>query len=262
VDAALLGEIAGDPLSVSLRLRPLSEPAVAELVRERLGADDHAAFSAACHAATGGNPLLLNELLMALDAERVTPDAAHVGMVADLGSHEGLRASRARIVRAADGERRRIARDLHDGLQARLVLLAIKANGLREGAPASAGLRADAAELEEGLRAAITELRELVHGVMPAALTERGLYAAAEELTDRVPIPTELDFRHNGTALPGPVESTGYFVVCEALANAVKHSRASGLAVRLEHAGQRLRIESATTASAGPARTAARACGA
>ena len=68
VDLALLGEITGDPLTTVLHPGPLSEGAVAELVRRRLGEQAAPAFSAACHAATGGNPLLLNELLKALVA--------------------------------------------------------------------------------------------------------------------------------------------------------------------------------------------------
>jgi signal transduction histidine kinase len=169
------------------------------------------------------------------------------GVVARLperrASRDELQESRARIVEAADAERRRIARDLHDGLQARLVLLAIRANGVRVDPTASPGVRAQALELESGLQAAITELRELVQGVVPAALTERGLFAAAEDLVDRVPIPTRLDLRRNGVALPAALESTGYFVLSEAIANAIKHSRARELAVRLEQRDGHLEIE-------------------
>ena len=92
-----------------------------------------------------------------------------------------LRASRARIAAAADDERRRIARDLHDGLQSRLVFLAVQA-----------GTGADPLVLRTGLEAAIDELRELVDGVMPAQLTERGLTAAVQELADRLPTPIVL----------------------------------------------------------------------
>src|SRR5207253_796999 len=70
VDTALLAEIVGDPLGTAFQLRPLSETSVGELVRDRLGEEAEPAFTAACHAATGGNPLLLNELLKALAAER------------------------------------------------------------------------------------------------------------------------------------------------------------------------------------------------
>jgi len=78
---------------------------------------------------------------------------------------------------------------------------------------------------------------------MPEALTERGLFAAAGELTDRMPIPTELHLHDEGAALPEHVESSCYFVISEALANAVKHAHAQELVVALEHAAGNLRIE-------------------
>jgi signal transduction histidine kinase len=89
-----------------------------------------------------------------------------------------LRASRARIAAAGDEERRRIARDLHDGLQSRLVFLKIQA-----------GMGASAAELSAGIEGAIDDLRELVDGVMPEPLTARGLPAAVTDLVDRLPAP-------------------------------------------------------------------------
>jgi signal transduction histidine kinase len=162
-----------------------------------------------------------------LENERLTADLR--------ASREELRASRVRIVEAADDERRRIARDLHDGLQARLVLLAIQANGVRIDATAPPHVRAQAFDVESGLQTAITELRALVQGVMPDALTERGLFAAVEDLVDRVPIATELHLSRGGVPLPAAVESSGYFVLSEAIANAIKHAHASALAVCLEH---------------------------
>jgi signal transduction histidine kinase len=154
-----------------------------------------------------------------------------------------LRRALARTVAASDVERRRIARDLHDGLQGRLVLLAIQANAVHGDPTLSADARSDAAALGAGLQTAITELRDLVQGVMPAMLTERGLCAAAEELADRCPIPVALDLDRARGALPGPVESTGYFLVAEALANAVKHSRAAAVELRMTRENGRLRIE-------------------
>lgn len=165
---------------------------------------------------------------LALDHERLTAEL--------LASREGLRVSRARLVEATDAERRRIVRDLHDGLQARLVTLAIAAGRIELDQPAAAGLRV-------GLQEAVAELRELVHGVVPAALTERGLYAAAEEIADRMPIPVELELEEPAAALPPAVESAGFFVVSEALANAVKHARAEELRVRIGRRDGHLRIE-------------------
>ena len=173
---------------------------------------------------------------LAVDNERLTADLR--------ASREALRASRARLVAAADDERRRIARDLHDGLQARLLLLAVHANGMRTDRGAPTPTRAEAMRLEQGLEEAIAELRELVQGVVPAALTERGLAAAVEDLLDRVPIPSRLDAAGVARAgLPGAAESTAYFVVSEAVANAVKHAGARELTVGLEHADGWLRVE-------------------
>lgn len=98
-DRALLGEIATNPQTVFVRPRSLSETAVGDLVRERLHAEAEGAFSTACHTATGGNPLLLNELLKALDTEHVRPDRDHVGLVADLGPRAATRVVLLRLAR-------------------------------------------------------------------------------------------------------------------------------------------------------------------
>jgi DNA-binding CsgD family transcriptional regulator len=98
-DAALLGEIANDPLSVAIHPAPLGESSVAELVKQRLGDGASADFCNACHEATGGNPLLLHELLRTLEAERVEPDAAHVSVVKDLGPRAASRSVLVRLAR-------------------------------------------------------------------------------------------------------------------------------------------------------------------
>lgn len=153
---------------------------------------------------------------LALDRERLTVD---------------LRASRARIAAAADAERRRIARDLHDGLQVRLVFLGVQLGV--DGAPNAT---------RANLQTAIDELRELVDGVMPTPLTERGLPSAAADLADRSPVPVAL--RVAGfDERPGPeVETAAYFLVAEALGNAVKHADATGLEVSLDRVDGELRI--------------------
>jgi signal transduction histidine kinase len=171
---------------------------------------------------------------LALERERLTAEL--------LASRDAVRESRARIVEAADRERRRIARDLHDGLQASLVLLAMKADRIAT-APRAGPLAHEAAEMRSGLEAASDALRRLVHGVMPALLVERGLYAATEDLVDSVPLPTRLEFANAAGELPDGVESTGYFVIAEAVTNAVKHSNARELAVRLARTEGQLRIE-------------------
>jgi signal transduction histidine kinase len=167
-------------------------------------------------------------IALALDHERLTAEL--------LASREGLRVSRARLVAATDSERRRIARDLHDGLQTRLVLLAMLAGRARDDDAAIA-------ELGSGLQEAIAELRELVQGVVPAALTEGGLCAAAEELTDRMPIPVVLELDFDPGPLPTGVETAGFFVVSEALSNTVKHARAEELRLSIGRRDGHLRIE-------------------
>jgi DNA-binding NarL/FixJ family response regulator len=98
-DAALLGELAADPLVVPVRPLHLSETAVANLVRARFGESAEDAFAAACHAATGGNPLLLSELLKALETEDVTANAASVSVVEDIGPKAASRAVLLRLAR-------------------------------------------------------------------------------------------------------------------------------------------------------------------
>ena len=135
--------------------------------------------------------------------------------------------SRQRIVAAADEQRRRIERDLHDGAQQRLVALALqlRAAQRRLGADADPDVERvlDAAVGE--LQGAVDELRELARGVHPAILTEEGLGAALESLTSRTPLPVSLEVLDE--RLPREVEATAYFVACEALNNVAKHARAS-----------------------------------
>jgi DNA-binding NarL/FixJ family response regulator len=98
-DPALLGEIAHDPLTVALRPGPLSESGVVECVRAQLGEDADVAFSRACHDSTGGNPLLLRQLLRALDADGVSPTAANAGLVRDIGPRAVSRTVLLRLAR-------------------------------------------------------------------------------------------------------------------------------------------------------------------
>jgi signal transduction histidine kinase len=140
---------------------------------------------------------------------------------------EELRASRDRIVEAADVERRRIERDLHDGTQQRLVSIAM-ALGL---ADAKLAIEPEEArelmrEAHTGVSDALAELRELSHGILPGGLAERGLEPALEELVLRARLPVELDVSLM-QRLPERVESTAYFVVSEALTNVAKHADAS-----------------------------------
>jgi len=156
---------------------------------------------------------------------------------------ESVRASRARIVEAQDDERRRIERDLHDGAQQRLVSLQLSLQMLRRGL----GPGTDAATLAEldaataEATAAIADIRELARGVHPAILSEAGLGAALASLADRTPLPVVID-DEVASRLPAPVEATAYFVVAEALTNAIKHADAARVDVRTWVDDDRLRL--------------------
>jgi signal transduction histidine kinase len=150
-----------------------------------------------------------------------------------------VRASRARIVAAADAERRRIERNLHDGAQQRLVTLSL-ALGLaaaRSGETGSDALSRAQDDVEE----AIAELRVLARGIHPTLLRDDGLEAAVEALARRAPIPVTVTGSLAGR-LPDRVELAAYFVVSEALTNVVKHASASEATVRLERAADTLRV--------------------
>jgi PAS domain S-box-containing protein len=150
--------------------------------------------------------------------------------IANVDARSELTASRARIVAAADDERRQIVRDLHDGAQQRLVHTLIKlklaqqALGPDDGKAAS--LVRDAIEHADR---ATEELRELAHGILPATLTAGGLPAGVEALASRMPVPVRLEI--DVERLPAAIEATAYFVVAEALTNVAKHSRAAAVAV-------------------------------
>jgi DNA-binding CsgD family transcriptional regulator len=101
-DAAMIAEIAGDPLTTELHPGPLSGAAVAALIEERLGRAADDSFADACHAATGGNPLLLYELLRALEAEGIAPTERNVDVVSDLGPRAASRAVLLRLARLSD----------------------------------------------------------------------------------------------------------------------------------------------------------------
>jgi signal transduction histidine kinase len=147
-----------------------------------------------------------------------------------------LEVSRERVVDAAEAERRRIERDLHDGAQQRLVALAMELGRAKakfaddvEGAAALV----DQAHAEA--KAALTELRDLVRGVHPPVLTDRGLDAAISGLIARCPVP--VDMHVDVPVRPRPaVEAVAYFTVAEALTNIAKHSRATHVRVVVEGA--------------------------
>jgi PAS domain S-box-containing protein len=138
-----------------------------------------------------------------------------------------LRASRARLVEVADGERKRIQRNLHDGAQQRITSVLLSLGRLRAQSDEPVELLDFA--IEE-LAAGLDDLRTLASGLHPALLTERGLAAALEALALTVPMPVELEALPT-ERLPEPVEAAAYFVVAEALANVQKHAAARRVVV-------------------------------
>jgi PAS domain S-box-containing protein len=152
---------------------------------------------------------------------------------AEAARTEELRASRARVVAAADAARRRIERDLHDGAQQQLVAVALGlrvAQGKLAGDPAAAA--PILAEAIDRLAHAIAELRELARGIHPAVLTDHGLVPAVEALAARAPLPVDLT-EMPGDRLPAPVEAALYYTVAEALTNVSRYACASCVTVRI-----------------------------
>ena len=153
------------------------------------------------------------------------------------GSRAELAASRARIVTAADQTRRRIERDLHDGVQQRLVSLALDQRQAEAMVPAELReLQGRLSRVADGLAGAMEELQEIARGIHPAALARGGLAAALRTLARRSAVPVLLEVPAE-TRLPEPVEVAAYYIVSEALTNTAKHARASVAHVRVEPRG-------------------------
>ena len=154
--------------------------------------------------------------------------------IANTQSRTELSASRARIVAAADETRRRLERDLHDGIQQRLVSLALKARTIETMTPRPADeIRGELSRLADGLGTAMDELREISHGIHPAILSEAGLGPALEALARRSVVPVELDL-NLGPRLGEHVEAAGYYIASEALANVAKHAQATVIDMRAD----------------------------
>ncbi|WP_433675410.1 histidine kinase [Microbacterium gorillae] len=154
---------------------------------------------------------------------------------------EQLTAARATLVRALDEERRRIERDLHDGVQqelvalgARLAIIELEADALAGNGTADPLLRA-VGTARSAADAALDSLRRTVRGLHPAVLSDRGLTAALQELAGRAPVPLHLHVEV--PRLPAAAETAAYYLVTEALSNAAKHSAASAVTVHahMEH---------------------------
>ncbi|WP_443064022.1 sensor histidine kinase [Streptomyces sp. NBC_00376] len=151
-----------------------------------------------------------------------------------------LAASRAGVLRAVDAERRRIERDLHDGMQQRLVALAmLLGRARRNRRPEQAELLLQQAH--QASQEVLTELREVAWRVYPSALDELGLEEALGGVAQRCGIPLHMEFSLP-LPLPRPVETAAYFVVCEAVTNAAKHARATRIRVSVRGDGGQVSV--------------------
>jgi signal transduction histidine kinase len=153
---------------------------------------------------------------------------------------EETRASRARIVEAARVERARVEHNLHDGAQQYLLALMtnLAATGLQTTDPAT---REALSHARAQLQLALDELRALARGIYPAALSQSGIAPAVEGIAERHGLPIRLDI--TSERFTAPLESTAYFVICEALNNTVKHAHAEIATVVVKREGTELYIE-------------------
>ena len=173
----------------------------------------------------------------------------YVRDITDRLEHEReLKASRARIVAAADEARRRLERDLHDGAQNRLLAVGLELKVLQN------QLNDDSAthlgRVREELRLAVDELRELARGIHPAVLTELGLIAALRTLVRRAPLPVGLEY-DDDRRCPGPVEAAAYFLAAEALTNVVRYAHATRADIHVAMTETTLTIEIADDGDGG-----------
>jgi signal transduction histidine kinase len=146
--------------------------------------------------------------------------------IANAETSAELAASRRRIVAASDDARRRIERDLHDGVQQQLVSVGLELGVMKAEPPSGDALKKQLDSLTEDVRSVLDALVETARGIHPAILTQGGLAAALKALARRSAVPVELDAQCE-EPLPGDVEVAAYYVAAEALTNAAKHAHAA-----------------------------------
>ena len=235
------GALAASPLGASGDADGSSEPVLsADLVhgdetlgRIEVGPRHHGEYNDA------------ERMLLRTVAGQAAASVANVRLTAQLAEQLiELTASRERLVAAQDDERRRLERDLHDGIQQNVVAqiagLRLARNRLQRGELTPAELT----ELQDQARETLTDLRELAQGIHPPVLSDNGLVAAVESGVARYPIPlsVEADAAVRAERYPDDVETTAYYVVREALANTAKHANATRASVALARSNGHLRI--------------------
>jgi signal transduction histidine kinase len=153
-----------------------------------------------------------------------------------------LKASRARLVKIADGERRRLERNLHDGAQQRLTAVLLALRRLEQRVAEDAELATIVTPARQELQDAITDLRELARGLHPPRLTQYGLAAAVRAASLRSSIPVELDLDLDDD-LPHEIAVNAYYVCAEAVTNTVKHAQATKVSISIVKQASALTVD-------------------
>jgi signal transduction histidine kinase len=194
-----------------------------------------------------GAPIMADDrvwgAIVAVSSTDLLPDRSEVRVaeftelvataISNATTRSELIASRARIVTAADEARRRIERDLHDGIQQRLIALAFDVQTIRARTAEDSSAHHEGLErLERDLGSALEEVGEISRGLHPSLLGRRGLGPSLKALARRSPIPVELQV--SGPRSPEAVEVAMYYAVSETLTNAIKHSRASLITIEVQ----------------------------
>jgi signal transduction histidine kinase len=175
--------------------------------------------------------LLADEILPDNTETRLT-DFTHLvaSSISNVHARNNLIASRARIVTASDETRRRIERNLHDGIQQRILILGLNLRAVQMKFPLRPEVQAMLDEVTRDLENVLDEIRVFSQGLHPALLSRSGLGPSLRELARRSPVTVNLDAARC-PRLPEPIETAVYYVISEALANAAKHSQASEISV-------------------------------
>jgi signal transduction histidine kinase len=242
-----IAEAAGDPALEFALWLPESQVFVDDQEREVADpfarASEHRTVTSVQD--SDGNPLavLIHDRAVLADPLRIEAVASAARLTlenerlhAQLRAHlKEVRASRARIVEAADRARRGIERDLHDGAQQRLLALSLALERARVLNSRAENPRLEdlLEEVSDDLEQTLAELRELARGIHPALLTDEGLGPAVRSLVRRAQIPTRI-VSMPSARFPPPVEAAVFFLISEALANAAKHSAATEIEIKAE----------------------------
>jgi signal transduction histidine kinase len=210
-----------------------------------LGALENGGTTPDCFRSVVGAPIIVEGsawgVILVLSVEKLRDDTetrltdfTHLvaSSISNVNARNNLIASRARIVAAGDETRRRIERNLHDGVQQRLVALGLCLRAVCAGLRSSSDTRSELQEVSHDLEGVIEEIRVFSQGLHPALLSRGGLGPSLRELARRAPIQVNLDVPRD-QRFPEPIETAVYYVVSEALANATKHSQASDVSVAI-----------------------------